>query len=79
MKKISSFIKEVGMLSILKDCNFNLRSVRNYLIRECNLPEKGFDMHRKIKKFEDLLRESRKEPIKFLLLREIAQKIKEEV
>ena len=36
-------------------------------------------MHRQMKKFEDLLRESRKEPIKFLLLREIAQKIKEEV
>lgn len=77
MKKVMEHIKEKGILPILEICDNNLFNVKNYLIRECNLPKNyNFSRHRKL--FEQTLKKAIKDPIKTILLKEISQKLQED-
>ena len=49
--KIQELITQKGIEKIFKDCNEDLRDVREYFKRECDLPN-GFDLSRIMKKFK---------------------------
>ncbi len=49
--KIQELIKLKGIQKVFEECNSDLRDVREYLIRECNLP-KGYDLSRVMKDFK---------------------------
>ncbi|MBR5555230.1 hypothetical protein IKU74_04355 [bacterium] len=72
--KLSKLIKLEGMLAIANKCDNNLSSIRQFFIRECNLP-KGYDLSRTLKRFEELLQEKVVFTSKSELLCEILRKI----
>ena len=49
--KIQDFITNKGIEKIYKDCNEDLRDVRECIKRECDLPD-DFDLSRIMKKFK---------------------------
>ena len=52
--KISKLINYYGNLKILEICNFDLKDVREHLIRECNL-SKNYDLSKVMKKIKNIL------------------------
>lgn len=50
-KAIANYLKNIGIQVVLKECNYNMRMVRNRLFRECSLP-KGCNWYYYKKQFD---------------------------
>ena len=77
MKKVSNYIRDKGIESILNECNCNLRMVKAHLIRECELPD-NYDLWPTMNLFKKHIKEN-KIPVKVHLLEEIKLKMKGEI
>lgn len=77
MKKVSNYIRDKGIESILNECNCNLRMVKAHLIRECELPD-NYDLWPTMNLFKKHIKEN-KIPVKVHLLEEIREKMKGEI
>ena len=77
MKKVSNYIRDKGVESILNECNCNLRMVKAHLIRECELPD-NYDLWPTMNLFKKHIKEN-KIPVKVHLLEEIKLKKKGEI
>lgn len=72
--KISEYEKLKGRLQILEDCNFDLKDVRQHLIRECNI-EKGYDLSKIMRKYKEILANRPQNSAAEALLNEFMDKI----
>ena len=74
---IAEYERFLGRLQILQTCDYNLKDVRQHLIRECDLPV-GFDLSKHIKAYKQLI-ETETAPTKAdVLIAEYLRKLKGE-
>ena len=53
-KAIMNFIFQKGVETLLNECNWDIKDVRNNIIRELNIP-KGTDISRQMKKIKNFV------------------------
>ena len=71
--KASKYIKYRGINAILVECNYNLRNVRNHLLRETDITSDKTS--RILREFKELLVQKTQTSVKQELIDEITRKI----
>lgn len=75
--KIAEYERFIGRLEILKKCDYDLKDVRQHLIRECEL-SKGFDLSKHINAYKQLIEKETAPTKADVLIAEYLQKLKGE-